>query len=342
MKTIVFFNNKGGVGKTSLVYHLAWMYSDLGIPVVAADLDPQANLTAMFLSEERLEELWPDGDHPHTILGAVSPILDGVGDIAQPHVEAIGDSLGLFGGKLGLVCGDLGLARFEARLSAAWPGCVDRDKAAFGTTSAFYRVLLSAAKQRGAECVLIDVGPNLGAINRAAIIAAHYVVVPIAADLYSIQGLKNLGPTLRDWRREWRDRLDRKPPALKLDLPPGEMQPAGYVILQHAVRLDRPVKAYERWVSRIPEVYHSDVLKKPAKADLRPEDDPACLASLKHYRSLMPLAQDALKPMFHLKSADGALGAHLAAVQQCYRDFETLARKIAAVCGLQGLGPQPA
>ena len=57
---IAFFNNKGGVGKTSLVYHLAWMYADLGFRVVAADLDPQANLTAAFLDEDRLAELWAD------------------------------------------------------------------------------------------------------------------------------------------------------------------------------------------------------------------------------------------------------------------------------------------
>lgn len=42
---IAFFNNKGGVGKTTLVYHLAWMYADLGIRVLAGDLDPQANLS---------------------------------------------------------------------------------------------------------------------------------------------------------------------------------------------------------------------------------------------------------------------------------------------------------
>ncbi len=54
---IAFFNNKGRVGKTSLVYHLAWMYDDLGLRVVVADLDPQANLTAAFLHEERLEAL---------------------------------------------------------------------------------------------------------------------------------------------------------------------------------------------------------------------------------------------------------------------------------------------
>ena len=39
MITIAFFNNKGGVGKTSLVYHLAWMYADLGISTVAVDID---------------------------------------------------------------------------------------------------------------------------------------------------------------------------------------------------------------------------------------------------------------------------------------------------------------
>ena len=88
MKTIAFFNNKGGVGKTSLVYHLAWMYADLGLSVIAADLDPQANLTAMFLDEDRMEELWPDDRHPQTVYGALQPLLEGTGDIAEPHVEA--------------------------------------------------------------------------------------------------------------------------------------------------------------------------------------------------------------------------------------------------------------
>jgi len=61
---LTFFNNKGGVGKTSLVYHLAWMLTDLGYRVLACDLDPQANLTAAFLDEERLENLWDENDNP--------------------------------------------------------------------------------------------------------------------------------------------------------------------------------------------------------------------------------------------------------------------------------------
>ncbi|MCG5541874.1 MULTISPECIES: hypothetical protein [unclassified Halorhodospira] len=42
----------------------------------------------------------------------------------------------------------------------------------------------------------------------------------------------------------------------------------------------------------------------------------------------MPMAQEARKPMFHLKPADGAIGAHVQAVTNCYRDFRGLAQAI--------------
>ena len=325
MITIAFFNNKGGVGKTSLVYHLAWMYADLGVSTVAVDIDPQANLSTMFLEEERLEALWPDGEHPLSILGAVSPILRGTGDISEPHVEPITSNLGV-------VVGDLGLSRFEAKLSSAWPACLDRDEAAFRIESAFHRTILGAAELRDADVALIDVGPNLGAINRSAIIAADFVVVPLAPDLFSLQGLRNLGPTLRDWRTEWRDRLERRPNDDTLSLPSAEISPAGYIVMQHAVRTGRPVQAYQKWMRRIPGVYHDVVLDETGEPASSTDDDRECLSTLKHYRSLMPMAQEARKPMFHLKAADGALGGHIYAVQDCHEDFKALAMSIAARC----------
>ncbi len=130
MNTIAFFNDKGGVGKTTLVYHVAWTLADMGLQVLAADLDPQANLSSMFLSEERLAELWPDGDHEDSILGAVTPILRGTGDIAAPRVEEVADGLGL-------LVGDLGLSRFEDKLSLNWPRCSDGHEDAFRVISAF-------------------------------------------------------------------------------------------------------------------------------------------------------------------------------------------------------------
>ena len=116
---IGFFDNRSGGERTSLVYHLAWMYADRGLNVIAADLDPQANLTSMFLDEDRLVELWPDAEHSESILGSIRPILKGIGDIAHPHVEVVTDNIGL-------IVGDLGLSAFEDKLSDAWPRCQDR------------------------------------------------------------------------------------------------------------------------------------------------------------------------------------------------------------------------
>jgi cellulose biosynthesis protein BcsQ len=60
------------------------MYAELGLSVLAADLDPQANLSSMFLEDDRLEELWPSGPHEQTVFGSIRPLLDGSGDIAPP------------------------------------------------------------------------------------------------------------------------------------------------------------------------------------------------------------------------------------------------------------------
>lgn len=322
---VTFFNNKGGVGKTSLVYHLAWMYSELGLRVITVDLDPQANLTAAFLEEDEVEALWPVTGLGATVFGSIAPLLRGVGDISAAPILPIDD-------RLGLVAGDLSLSRFEDELSSQWPDCLDGKERAFRVISAFSRLITDATSRFGADLALVDVGPNLGAINRAALVAADHVVVPLAPDLFSLQGLSNLGPTLRDWRKQWQERVPKNPDR-ELRLPSGAMRPAGYVLQQHGVRLGRAVEAYQRWMRRIPEVYRSDVLDVDGPAPLL-DDDPNCLAQLKHYRSLIPMAQDARKPVFALKPADGAFGGHQKAVQSSYRDFATLARAVAAAVDL--------
>jgi len=325
--TIAFFNNKGGVGKTSLVYHLAWMYADLKVRVVAADLDPQANLTAAFLDEDRLEELWPEKNHPNTVFGCVQPLLKGVGDISKPHLEPIEDTLAL-------LVGDLALSGFEDELNSQWPLCLDRKERAFRVISAFWRIICQAAKEHQAEIILMDLGPNLGAINRAALIASDYVVIPLCPDLFSLRGLQTSGPTLRRWREEWAKRL-RENPEPELTLPAGKIEPAGYIVLQHSERFNRPVAAYDRWIARIPGAYRQDVLDVPDVEGLSVKDDPHCLMLLKHYRSLMTMAQEAKKPIFHLKPADGAIGAHMQAVQSAWKDFNKLASKIAERVGVR-------
>lgn len=326
MRTVAFFNNKGGVGKTSLVYHLAQMFADNGLRVVAADLDPQANLTSMCLDEDDLERIWSKPDD-RTIYGAIRPLLEGEGDIGELRSETIRKGLAL-------IVGDLALSRAEDELSGQWPDCLDRKPRAFRVLSALSRVIRQVGADTDSELALIDVGPNLGALNRAALLGAEFVVVPLAPDLYSLQGLNNLGPTLRRWREEWGERLARNPVS-NLALPQGDMSPLGYVVMQHGLRDNRPVKAYKRWMDLVPRTYAKAVLDEPSNLVDDVLQDPHCLALLKHYRSLMPLAMEARKPMFHLRPADGAIGAHVDAVKSCYRDFHALAVKIATAIGLE-------
>jgi chromosome partitioning protein len=330
---LTFFNNKGGVGKTSLVFHLAWILSKLNISVLVCDLDPQANLTSYFLADEELERIWilHENSEANTIYKAVEPLRD-VGDVQEPKLFQINQFLHL-------IPGDLDLSGFEDLLSESWNKTLGDDpKKAFRVMSAFWRVAQRGAEKCRADIIIFDVGPNLGAINRSALIATDSVIVPLGADLFSLQGLRNLGPTLRRWRDGWSSRSVQWTQK-SLALPEGRMSPLGYVVQQHSLMLKRPVKAYKRWVDRIPAEYSEFVLGQPnQKKGITPSEDGDCLATIKHYRSLIPLAQQARKPIFNLTSADGAIGAHAAAVTEAGQDFRELAQKILTQSGLPYLG----
>lgn len=330
MITIGFFNNKGGVGKTSLVYHVAWMMAQLNVRVIAADLDPQANLTTLFLTEDRLTELFEQSPRP-TLHGAVSPQFRGIGDVQAPVIEWIDD-------RLGLLVGDLDLSRFEDDLSYAWPKCLDGDERSFRVMSAFARAIDMAGERFQADVALVDVGPNLGPLNRSALLACDFVVVPLGADLLSLQGLRNMGPTLRNWTDAWRDRREKSPDR-SIALPEGKMQPVGYIVMRHSVTAGRPARAYSRWIARMPAQYREYVLNSTDSSSADVATDPNCLAQLKDYRSLMPMAQEVRKPMFLLRPADGAFGGHQQAVQGCYGDFKALTLRIMAGCECCGWLP---
>ncbi|MEE8058284.1 MAG: AAA family ATPase [Pseudomonadales bacterium] len=331
---LTFFNNKGGVGKTSLIYHLAWMFASLNKRVVIIDLDPQANLTAAFLEEKEIEEIWTRQEEGATIYQCVRP-LTGVSDISEPSLRRIATNLYL-------LPGDVSLSGYEDALSSEWPNSMGDNNLyrPMRILSSFWQVMKMASEKVEADLILVDIGPNLGAINRSVLIATDYVAIPLGADLFSLQGLKNLGPTLRSWESLWKKRLENwdngseKKSFSDFQLPQGLMKPIGYLCQQHSVRLDRPVKAYDKWVQRIPGVYRKSVLGETNGSDVRQDDDEYCLATTKHYRSLIPMGQEHRKPVFNLTSSDGAIGAHANAVQDAKKDFRLLAKKIAGEMGL--------
>lgn len=325
MKTLAFFNNKGGVGKTSLVYHIAWTLRDLGHRVVLADLDPQANLTTFCLSADRVESLLESNEIGSTIYRSFQPMLAGTGDLAPVSTIQIAEGIDL-------IPGDLALSEAEDELSERWNDLGSSNQTqsarAFRTECAFYRAIDQSCKLHGADIALIDVGPNLGPLNRAALVASDYVVIPLSSDAFSLQGLRNVGGRLKQWRLEWAKRRDNIPDGLNFNIPAGQMQPIGYVLSRFSVRHGRQAKAFAKWAAKMPAVYAESVLGEADDELGFSFSDQNRLAELKDYRTLMPMAQDANKPIFLLTAADGAIGAHQAGVQEARTDFAKLTRKI--------------
>jgi hypothetical protein len=258
---VVFFSPSGGIGTTTLAYHLAWSIADLGVRVLAADLDPQAALSRAFLDDDRLEEVWAQQ-----------------GDVRPEEIN----------GYLSLLPGEPVISRFEADPSE-------------------WAKLRAAAEHSDAKLILVDLGPNLSLVNQAAVRAADFVVIPVAPDLFSVQCLHRLGTAIRSWRSDW----DR----------------AGYVVLQHTLRLDGPVQCLSKWTARIPLEYaHSITMQEPRPADR--------IGVLKDYGLLLPMAREARKPIFHLKPADGAMGAYLTGAHAAGKEFQAIARELLTRIGL--------
>lgn len=326
MKSLVLFNNKGGVGKTTLTFNIAHMMARRGLRTVILDYDPQCNASAVALSEERLFEIWEDDSHPGaTVARCIDLVRRGKGDIEEPRLERVSDDLWV-------LPGDLDLSRFEQVLAESWGQVHQSDnERAVHITTALQRLADSTARSVRADVVLIDVGPNLGALNRAALLAADAVIVPVAPDLFSLQGIKNVGPTMRKWREDWKRAEERMPDRSGAR----DFEPRGYIVQQHLARVDRPVKGYEKWALQIPLYFHEHVLKTPSRS--RPnkiEDDPQCIAMLKHFASLVPLAQLARKPIFDLKQADGIGGGQIQAVAKARAEFDELVRKLRVILGV--------
>jgi hypothetical protein len=163
----------------------------------------------------------------------------------------------------------------------------------------------------------VNLGPGLGAINRTALLNADHVIVPVAPDLNSIRGLAVLGMVLTNWVAAQRARATS---------PSRRIRPLGYIVTTPAIALSRRPLA-ESWYNLFPTAFR-DAWAITSEPTSDPATDPWCLGLMREYPGLGTLAQEARRPMFDLRPADGAIGAHMNSVVRCREDFKHLARTI--------------
>ena len=302
---IGFMGSKTGAGTTSFVYHLAWLYAEQGYRVLAVDLDPQPNLSVRMLEEERLKTLWV-----HPVIEADDQERTEIFDLVRESVSS----------NLELLVGDPNLTGEEEILAQSWQRCRDGLELAFHWTLSFHRQIHRAAKAAQVDVVLVDLAPSPSAMNRAALLACQHMITLITPDLLSVHELFSLLPRIEDWRAEWQQfrptkRVGRHGPA-------SFAKSAGYVLREHPSRIG---SSSTDWSLGVPLAYAAaSRLAQPSSIE-----DPNRLGILKWYGSVLPMAEEARKPIFHLKPADGALGAHAAVVREARKNFEDIAARIA-------------
>ena len=320
MRTISFFNHKGGVGKTTLVYNIGLALAQEEERVLFVDADAQANLTSAALDPEAIEPLL---ENDETIYGALKPLVDGSGDIAPDDPVQIRDSAWL-------LTGDIRLSEFEEIAPQGWTDALAGNARGFRVSTAIARLTTAVGDMVGADVALIDLGPNVGALNRAAVLGSDGFVVPLAPDLFSLTALPSVGKSTALWVGEWeaaKGSATRRNLQLDFDLPSGVPSPLGYVSQQFAVYRQAPAAAFRRWVERIPAAYEEGVLAPLRDVDVPIPDRPAQIGEVRNLSSLIPMAQRSQRAVFELTGSE-ARGAQYTRAQDTYEVFSELADEI--------------
>jgi len=162
MTVIAIFNQKGGVGKTTITANLAAAIARNGIEPLVIDLDPQAHLTA----------LWQQQPPPEKSISAFYRNKAALTDLAIP-----------ISGGVRFIPGHIDLARVDVMPSRQQAN-IRRLKKAFD------QEMISEMP------VIIDCSPMLGVLAFSALFAADIIMAPVAAEYLALNGARILTQTL--------------------------------------------------------------------------------------------------------------------------------------------------
>lgn len=305
-KKLVFFNNKGGVGKTTLAYNTAVKFAEMGYKTVLVDLDPQCNLSRLALGPDLEMNLFS------SIIKNVYSVLHGVihggSDIDKSvQFERLGPT-----GNLSILLGSQKLSEYENSLLSSYGEAAQGLERGFFTTSAIDRFLTEKGLDQEIDIFIIDTSPNLNLLNRVIFLGCDYFIAPLMPDAFSVQGIENLGNTFETWKDNWKKtaRVLAKdkgiPHNMVLD---GEGLFIGYIINSYNQYSQKPIKSNEEWMQKIPHFVKKYLSEKHCRNGLVEKSWSKELALIKDYGQLSPLAQIKNKAIFNLDPvSDGFKG----------------------------------
>ncbi|HFT8240557.1 TPA: ParA family protein [Yersinia enterocolitica] len=326
MKSIVFFNNKGGVGKTTLICNLAaYLSLEMGKKILVIDADPQCNTTSYCLSDDDLEAFYLN-EKRETIESFLNPIRKGKGYLKEPIKPIQTNRFGF-----DLIPGDPRLALSEDLLATDWDPAAAGKPRGLQTTLVFAH--LSNLYQEY-EYILYDVGPSLGALNRAILISSDHFLIPMSVDVFSLMALNNINQSLKNWKsgivnglaehlkNEGEDYfIDGKKIKWKLTF-------LGYAMQQYKGKTVRgekvKVNAFEKIAKKVPKTIENEIISEYSSL----KDINFDLGQIENMNSLIPLSQLAHSPIFSLRGRDGVVGSHFTKVNDAKMIYDTICKNL--------------
>ena len=320
MKSVAFFNNKGGVGKTTLLCNVAAfmsIYQKYNICII--DADPQCNATQYLFSESIIEKLYNNNSPSFTIHDVIEPLSLGEGYSQAMEIRRSN------GFKVDVIPGDPRLALTEDLLAKDWGAALGGDVRGIRTNLVFSE-LLSRLEQY--DFVFFDVSPSLGAINRSILLSSDYFVSPMSIDIFSLKAFENIGAWIEDWSLAWKRGIENVKDKKRVpEFDYGSAKFIGYVTQQYMAKRDsqgkrRAVQAYERIRSEI-----DGVIREHLSIEGMPSQ-PFEIGTVPNLFSLIPMSQTNHTPVFELQARHGVVGAHFAKVQEAKSIFGSVARSL--------------
>ena len=313
MKAIAMFNNKGGVGKTTLVCNLAsFLAKNFRKKILLIDADPQCNSSSYVLSEEEFYAAYYSRKIP-TIYELLLPLSRGEGysgKLKPSHAAPFG---------FDILIGSPKLAMMEDLLAADWSDVQGGRARGTRTTLVFDKAL---TEYQDYDFVFFDMGPSLGGINRAILIASDYFMTPMSSDIFSVLALENIGASIETWRSIFDDGI-KKLKSIDAGALEGlkdsfSIKFLGYVTQQYIAKSVQgsrvPVKAYEKIIQSIPKSIQKNIVSK-INVEVQKKSIDYLLGTIPMFNSLIPMSQNSHTPIFSLTSKDGVRGSHFSNVK---------------------------
>ncbi|MBU1071511.1 AAA family ATPase [Patescibacteria group bacterium] len=199
-KKVLFANNKGGVGKTTLAFNCAMSFAKQGYKTVLVDLDPQCNLSRLALGDRYYEKTLFSSTEKD-IFDVLKGVIEGGSDIdlSVPFIKIPNSD-----NNLSLMKGSVRLSLYENLLVTAYGQAAAGQQLGYFQTSAIDRFLREKGLNDEIDIFVIDTSPSLSLLNQIIFLGADYFIVPMMPDAFSVQGIENFGSMFEKWKQNWK------------------------------------------------------------------------------------------------------------------------------------------